>query len=1004
MIFTKLIKPKWQNADPEVRRTAVKEIDDPNIINEMAQHDESIAVRRAAIHKINDLTLLDTFVQQEADSSIREVALQRFKQLLAGQKDNIIPLETKLDWVNRNLPLELLEYIAKHGQEVELRLIATQRINNQEILADIAITDQSSKVRLVAVENLTQHAPLEQVFKSTRNRDKTVSRIAHDKLNALIEANERPLKIRQECEAICIRLEKLGRGDRSIKIWEQEHAESKHLQNRWQAIDQTAIESELQARFTTAQQAFATALEQFQTAIRLHQQAAVERLEKKTVYCQQINELLAELNELQPTQRFPNSDTAKALQQRIDVIEKQWSELSDKYESEEEKRYQIEFKQNSTTARKLYQQLSESSTVITQLEKINREIQAALEGREPIKSGQISHFTEQWHKQFARLLAASLFADLKQQFNERIQALQQQFEAQKQQTEQATQEIQQQLKEMEIALSEGQLQAAMTLEQQVISKLKHNKQLVARNSLEERLQNCSTKIKELRDWQDWGILLRRKSLCHLVESIVPIDIVEKQDSSESISATEDVDQRLKNIDPAEYEAIELSLKNELLLPDLNDLEDVARFIQNAQTAWKALGAAGYSHQLWEQFNAACNRAYQPCQVYFEGKAQERADNLAKKQKICEKLEVFLAEINWDQNIAWKSVSNFTDKMHKEWHIIGVTNKRDKKAIQKHFTDLNDQIDKKLSDERTRNLNERRGLIDDAKTAAESDGIDQAIQKVKELQKKWHVTVPSKRTVEQAVWKEFRQICDSVFERRRSLQAEQQQVLQDNTNQRASLCERVKALLKLTGEQVNTIPTQLKELQLEWQNIAEITGQQDQNSKMQERQFAAAVKNVEANYPKQLAMLQHKQLILLRQKADLCVEAEQSEQLDSIRTRWETMPKLLDDRLETQIQQRFTTACAKQTSRDPALLERKEILCIRMEILAGIESPPKQHKARMEYQVMRLSEAMSGGEKNIDKQEDAREIQLEWYLNGLIADEVMELELRFAKAREAFYSS
>jgi len=996
MIFSKLIKPKWQHVDLEVRRTALKEIDDPNIINEMAQRDSSVAVRRAAIHKINDLTLLDSLIQQDADSSIREVALQRFKQLLAGQKENVVLLETKLEWVKRELPIELIEYIAKHGQEFELRLIAVQRISHQEILADIAINDPSSKVRLVAVENLTQHSYLEQVFKSTRNRDKTVSRIAHDKLNALIEADERPLKIRQECETICVRLEKLGRSDRSIKIWEQEQAENKHLQSRWQAIDQTAIESELQTRFTTAQQAFTTALEQFQTANRLHQQAIVERLEKRIIYCQQINELLAELNELQPTQRFPNSDTAKALQQRIEGIEKQWSELGDKYESEEEQRYQIEFKQNNTATQKLYQQLSESSTAITQLEKINREIQAALQSREPIKSGQISHFTEQWHKQPARLLTASLFANLNQQFNEGIQELQQQFEAQKQQSEQVTQALQQQVKEMEIALSEGQLQAAMTLEQQITDKLKHNKQFTvsARKSLEERLQICSNKIKELRDWQDWGILLRRSSLCHLVESLVSIET--------QASPIEETDERLKNINAAEYEAIELSLKNELLLPDLNDLEDVARFIQNAQTAWKTLGAAGYSHPLWERFNAACNHAYQPCQVYFESKAQERADNLAKKQAICEKLSAFLAESDWNSGNIWKSATRFTDKMHKEWYAIGVTNKRDKKVIQKHFTDINEQINKKLSDERVHNLSERQALIEAAKTAAELDNVEQAIQQIKELQKRWHVTVPSKRAVEQAVWKEFRQICDSVFERRRSLQVEQQQALQDNANQRASLCERVKALVKLTGEQVNTIPTQLKELQLEWQNIAEISGG-SQDQKVQEKQFIAAIKNAEAHYPKQLAILKHQQLILLGQKADLCAEAEQTEQIEAIHARWEAMPRLLDDHLETQIQQRFTAACSKQTRRDPTQLERKEILCIRMEILAGIESPPKQHKARMEYQVMRLSEAMSGGEKNVDKQEDAREIQLEWYLNGLIADEAMELEQRFAKARTAFYT-
>lgn len=1000
MIFTKLIKPKWQSTDPETRKTALKETDDPSIINEMAQHDESSTVRRAAIYKINDLDLLDTIVQQDADSGVREVALQRFKQLLAGQKENTTLLAARLEWVDRITSAELLEYVAKHGQEFEIRLAATQQINNQEILADIAINDPSNKVRLIAVENLTQQAQLEHVFKNTRNRDKTVNRIAHDKLNALIEANERPLKIRQECETLCFRLEKFGRGDRSNKIWEQEQAEYKHVHNRWQAIEQAEIEADLQTRFVTAQQAFTTALEQFQTTTRLQQQAVTERLAQRKIYCQQLTVLLNELDEHQLAQHFPSLEVAADLQQRISSLKNQWNNLGRDSESDEEQQYLTEFEQNSEVVQKRYQQIQANDTALTQLEKINQEIQALLRGREVIKSGHIAHMTEQWQKQPAHSSTIPLFVTLNQQINDSIAALQQKFEAQKQQNEQTTQLLKQQLQEMEIALNDGQLQTAIALEQQVIDKLKHNRQLPVgqRKSLEERLQVCSIKIKELRDWQDWGILLRRKSLCHLVESLLTVEALNASTSSE------ETDERLKNIDSAEYEAVELSLKNELLLPDLEDLEDVARFVQNAQVAWKDLGAAGYSHQLWERFNTACNHAYQPCQLYFEAKAQERAQNLAKKQKICEKLETFFNETNWDDDSIWKSVNRFTSKMHKDWYAVGVTNKRDKKAVQKRFDSIFEQIDEKVNAEKERNGAERNALIEAAKVAASLDDLDLAIQQAKDLQKQWHVTVPDKRSVEQRSWKEFRQICDSIFERRAQLQVDQEQALQDNFTQRALLCDQVKTLLKFTGEQVKTIPNQLKELQIQWQQMPAIPNRYEQKSKTLEKQFATAIKNVESNYPKQLAILENEQLILLGQKASVCVEMEQQpDQLESIRARWTTMPKLVDEQLETKMQQRFETACAGQTSRDPALVKRKEILCIRMEILAGIESPPEQRNARMEYQVMRLSDAMTGsGEKNLNKQEDIHEIQLEWYLTGVLADHINELEQRFSKARDAFY--
>ena len=43
----------------------------------------------------------------------------------------------------------------------------------------------------------------------------------------------------------------------------------------------------------------------------------------------------------------------------------------------------------------------------------------------------------------------------------------------------------------------------------------------------------------------------------------------------------------------------------------------------------------------------------------------------------------------------------------------------------------------------------------------------------------------------------------------------------------------------------------------------------------------------------------------------------------------------------------------------ANLPIKQLLCLRLEIAAGVESPPEYAQARMEYQVARLSESLSG---------------------------------------------
>jgi len=86
------------------------------------------------------------------------------------------------------------------------------------------------------------------------------------------------------------------------------------------------------------------------------------------------------------------------------------------------------------------------------------------------------------------------------------------------------------------------------------------------------------------------------------------------------------------------------------------------------------------------------------------------------------------------------------------------------------------------------------------------------------------------------------------------------------------------------------------------------------------------------------------------------------------------------------------------------LKAKETLCVRMEILAGVESPPEGMPARLAYQVARLSAAMSDGEKKSqNKLAEVEDIERHWYLSDAVySEQTPRLEQRFSHAREEFY--
>lgn len=60
MAFTDLFKPKYKHSDWNVRKQAVQELTDENILTEIAYNDESGSVRHEAVKKItNQKVLID---------------------------------------------------------------------------------------------------------------------------------------------------------------------------------------------------------------------------------------------------------------------------------------------------------------------------------------------------------------------------------------------------------------------------------------------------------------------------------------------------------------------------------------------------------------------------------------------------------------------------------------------------------------------------------------------------------------------------------------------------------------------------------------------------------------------------------------------------------------------------------------------------------------------------------------------------------------------------------
>ena len=181
--------------------------------------------------------------------------------MVAGTNEQSPVLNVRLDFVTRHTAPDLLEFVALNGVEPELRKAAQDEVARESVLRDIAIKDTVVVNRMAALERITSTSVLEAVFRQTRKSDKKISREARARLDAVREAEERPVRIQAECEQICRRMEALLEGEQ----WAVENAELQSLENRWQAIMDEADEAS-QKRYALAREAFMKASADFRQA------------------------------------------------------------------------------------------------------------------------------------------------------------------------------------------------------------------------------------------------------------------------------------------------------------------------------------------------------------------------------------------------------------------------------------------------------------------------------------------------------------------------------------------------------------------------------------------------------------------------------------------------------------------------------------------------------------------------------------------------------------------
>jgi hypothetical protein len=965
MALLHFFKPRWQHPDPAVRRQAVQALTsaDEATLTRIAREDETPAIRRLALRRINDLALMQTAADEDSDKDVREFARTRLSQLLAGSRQEGPALDIRMEFLSRHPEADLLKFVALNGSETELRKSAQDRISRESVLRDIAINDAVAANRLAALERITQTSVLEAVYRQTRKSDKQVSRQARARLDARREAQERPERVRAESEQICARIESLGHGDR----WEPEQAELQRLEKRWQAVaDET--DEVYRSRYASAHQAFLAAFAAFREArdteerewasIRTARQMLLAQLEQRRAEVQETTALAA--------------DTEAEYRTELETWQIRWHEMPD-LPAPQAQPLNGRFQEAQNGIHQRLNLLQKYREMEATLQSLSADAERLLQARQPVNEQQIKTLEKRWNAKHCSSETDELAAA-----TQRIETVMGQLRArlrrQLEQRETEFKRLPELLDQLQALLNEKALKRAGPMHDRIQSSLSHLQALGVSGQrlapFSHRLQAMTPRIRELQSWRKWGADEARERLCTEMEGLIGRDM---------------------------------------------DARDLATEIKRLRTEWNRLRADGSATQrtLWKRFDKAAVQAYQPCQTFFKHQAAERTSNLEAKRELCDQLEAYLASADWS-HMDWKAALKMQRRFSNDWRQAGPVDRRESKNIVQSYHQAMETLNEHLDRERKRNLRQRQALIEKVVALHSVEDIHTAIEECKQLQKQWQTTVPGKRQQEDAIWKEFRDACDAVFARRRQQQDERHEAQQNNKVKKQQLCEWLESLSATTLDALPDAERQAHKAASEWEETGP-AAKGDQAAL--EQRFSKARQAFDAHRKALREAQQQTQLEQLRNRAALCLEVEQlleqqdrdlaRGRLQTIDERWNAQSALVDAATERLLQQRYARAQRaimaggdEQQQLSAELsdnLARRQDLCLRMEILAGVESPPEARQARLQLQTHRLAGAIGQGVGDIVG--TRAKLEHDWYLCGAApAAQESRLQQRFDTAR------
>lgn len=687
--------------DPAVRQAFVQELpmDQPEALAAFARDDEDPRVRKAAVAKLMDPAALSAVARGDADESVRanavamlrDIALEAFEGI--GEPESMAAAQAVNDArtlaaIAKGAPREavarlallrvtdphMLGSIARHALHEAIRMEALDALQDRGEMLSVALNGEFKDASVAAVDRFDDRADLEEIASRAKNkhavkRARTLLRemderaaqaaaeaaampappdVDPDEANrtrradeehrveaareqqardiADAEAAERRSAAARSRAAICKRLEQLS-ADASLDALQIARSEWEGMP----VLDDQAQAADLARRF----------------------EAAVRTCERRVAARQEAERRHARLTELaDEAARIAVLDDLPAARRQFVAVRREWTALS--------RDLQIDPAVASRYA--------EADTAF------NVRDAAAQEQDQRARRDALARV----HQLIARVEALVAKTDLPLKVAERA------------------------LRDLRAALGQMPPLPSKKDYDEALRRLKG-----AQTALTPKLQE----LREIADWQRWANIGIQEQLCEKMEALASVDDPDEvgrqiRDLQQQWRQAADVPRaqgevlwkRFKAAHDAAWQRCEAhfaaqeqaraeNLARKLTLCERAEaLAESTNWIQTAdeikrlQADWKTIGpvSRGQEKAIWERFRTACDRFFTRRHADLAQRKAVWAENLAKKEALCVKVEALAESSEWDQAAAE------IKRLQNEWKAIGPVKKTRSEVIWQRF--------------------------------------------------------------------------------------------------------------------------------------------------------------------------------------------------------------------------------------------------------------------------------------------------------------------------------